>query len=51
MDKNFKVQLNTTNEEKMSVVHGDGVKAEEPAGIRREGGGVLVDPGILVSAG
>ena len=39
MDKNFKVQLNTTNEEKMSVVHGDGVKAEEPAGIRREGGG------------
>ena len=23
----------------MSVVHGDGVKAEEPAGIRREGGG------------
>ena len=34
----------------MSVVHGDEVKAEEPAGIRREWGGVL-DPGIQVSAG
>ena len=34
----------------MSVVHGDEVKAEEPAGIRREGGGGL-GPGIQGSAG